>query len=116
MGWFFGFKLHLMINDKGELLAGHLTPGHTDDRKPIDTLTKNLSGKLFGDKGQLSQALFEKLCEQGIELITSIRKTMKNRLRLEDKIMLRKRFIRATVNDHLKTMLANRTLQTPQTR
>jgi len=105
MGWFFGFKLHLIINDKGELLAVHLTPGNTDDRKPIDTLTKNLFGKLFGDKGYLSQALFEKLFEQGVELITTIRKNMKNSLMLfEDKILLRKRFIIETVNDQLKNI------------
>lgn len=105
MGWFFGFKLHLIINDKGELLAVHLTPGNTDDRKPIDSLTKNLFGKLFGDKGYLSQALFETLFERGIELITTIRKNMKNSLMLlEDKILLRKRFIVETVNDQLKNI------------
>ena len=105
MGWFFGFKLHLIINDKGELLAVHVTPGNTDDRKPLDVLTKNLFGKLFGDKGYLSQALFEKLFERGIELITTIRRNMKNSLMLlEDKIMLRKRFIIETVNDQLKNI------------
>ena len=105
MGWFFGFKLHLIINDKGELLAVYLTPGNTDDRKPLGMMIQNLFGKLFGDKGYLSQALFEKLLEQGLELITTIRKNMKNSLmRLEDKILLRKRFIIETVNDQLKNV------------
>ena len=105
MGWFFGFKLHLVINDQGELLAVHLTPGNTDDRKPMDALTKNLFGKLFGDKGYLSQALSESLFERGIELITNIRKNMRNSLMLlEDKIMLRKRFLIETVNDQLKNI------------
>ncbi len=93
MGWFYGFELHLIINDKGELLAVYLTPGDTDDRKPLGVLTQNLFGKLFGDKGYLSQDLFEKFFEQGIELITTIRKNMKSALKLEDKILLRKRFI-----------------------
>ena len=51
MGWFYGFELHLIINDKGELLAVYLTPGNTDDRKPLGVLTQNLFGKLFGDRG-----------------------------------------------------------------
>ena len=93
VGWFYGFKLHLIINDKGELLAVYLTPGNTDDRKPLGVLTQNLFGKLFGDKGYLSQD-FEKFFEQGVELITTIRKNMKSALmKLEDKILLRKRFI-----------------------
>ncbi len=105
MGWFFGFKLHLIINDKGELLAVYVTPGNTDDRKPLEAMTQDLFGKLFGDKGYLSQALFETLFERGLELITSIRKNMKNSLMLiEDKIMLRKRFIIETVNDQLKNI------------
>ena len=61
MGWFFGFKLHLIINDKGDLLAVYLTLGNTDDRKPLSHLTRDLFGKLFGDKGYISQALFETL-------------------------------------------------------
>ena len=105
MGWFFGFKLHLIINDQGELLAVYLTPGNVDDRKPLCNLTKNLFGKLFGDKGYISQALFETLLSRGVELITNIRKNMKNSLmRLEDKMMLRKRFLIETVNDQLKNI------------
>lgn len=105
MGWFFGFKLHLIINDRGDLLAVYLTPGNVDDRKPLGHLTKDLFGKLFGDKGYLSQALFEHLLERGLELITNIRKNMKNSLMLiEDKLMLRKRFIIETVNDQLKNI------------
>jgi hypothetical protein len=62
---FFGFKLHLVVNDCGELLACCLTVGNTDDRAPVPKLVKRLFGKLFGDKGYLSQALFEQLFEQG---------------------------------------------------
>ena len=107
MGWFYGFKLHLIVNDQGELLAVHLTPGNTDDRKPLEfeNMGKDLFGKLFGDKGYLSQALFEKLYERGLELITSLRKNMKARLMpLADRILLRKRFIIETINDQLKNI------------
>ena len=94
IGWFYGFKLHLIVNDKGELLAVHLTPGNVDDRKPLDFMSQDLLGKLFGDKGYLSQDLFEQLFERGLELITNIRKNMKGQLMLlSDRILLRKRFI-----------------------
>ena len=57
VGWYYGFKLHLIINDQGELLAFQLTPAKTDDRQPVPDLTKHLFGKLFGDKGYISQSI-----------------------------------------------------------
>ena len=105
MGWFYGFKLHLIVNDVGELLAAHLTPGNVDDRRPLEAMSKDLFGKLFGDKGYLSQALFETLYERGLELITSLRKNMKNQLMLlSDRLMLHKRFIIETITDQLKNI------------
>jgi len=105
MGWFYGFKLHLIVNEQGELLAVQLTPGNVDDRKPLAEMSKNLFGKLFGDKGYLSQALFEALYERGLELITSLRKGMKPQLmRLTDRLLLRKRFIIETITDQLKNV------------
>ena len=103
MGWFFGFKVHIIVNDRGELLSATLTKGNVDDRKPVPKMVKNIFGKLFGDKGYLSSHLSEQLRSQGIRLITTIRKNMKNKLMpLIDKIMLRKRFIIETINDKLK--------------
>ena len=105
VGWFYGFKLHLIVNDKGELLAVHLTPGNVDDRKPLTLMTQDLLGKLFGDNGYLSQDLFEQLFERGLELITNIRKNMKGQLMLlSDRVLLRKRFIIETINDQLKNI------------
>lgn len=105
MGWFFGFKLHLVINECGELLAVTLTYGNVDDRKPVPSLVRRLCGKLFGDKGYISAELFHKLWEQGLQLITSVRRTMKNKLMpLVDKILLRKRSLIETVNDQLKNI------------
>lgn len=105
MDWFYGFKLHLIVNDKGELLAVHLTAGNVDDRKPLDVMSQDLFGKLFGDRGYISQALFESFFQRGLELITTIRSNMKNSLmRPEDKLLLRKRFIIETINDQLKTI------------
>lgn len=104
-GWFYGFKLHLVINDQGELLAFYLTPGNVDDRKPVPHLAKRLFGKLFGDKGYISQPLFDELFLQDVQLITGIRKNMKNKLMpLIDKILLRKRALIETVNDQLKNI------------
>lgn len=105
IGWFFGFKLHLVINDKGELMAVKLTAANVDDRKPVPNLVKHLVGKLFGDKGYLSQELFEKLFENGLQLVTRLKKNMKNKLMpVIDKILLRKRSLIETVNDQLKNI------------
>lgn len=77
MGWFFGFKPHLIVNEHGELIAACLTPGNSgrpvpDPKSPV-LLSRALFGKLFGDKGYISKALFEKLFERGVELITGVR-------------------------------------------
>ena len=105
MGWFYGFKLHLVVNDRGELLAFRITPGNVDDREPVPTLTKGLVGKLFGDRGYIAQKLFEILWEQGLQLITRLRKNMHNKLMpLVDKLLLRKRSIIETINDQLKNI------------
>ena len=105
MGWFYGFKLHLIVNDQGELLAIQLTPGNTDDRKPVPQMTKKLWGKLVGDRGYLSQVLFEQRFAQGLQLNTPIRRNMQNRLVvLEDKLLTRKRFVIGTIVDQRKNI------------
>lgn len=107
VGWFFGFKLHLVINDKGEILDFVITQGNTDDREPLksESLQEKLFGKLFGDRGYLSESLTRLLFENGIHLITKVRKNMKNKLMLlSDKILLRKRAIIETVYDELKNI------------
>lgn len=106
VGWFYGFKLHLVVNDQGEILALKITQGNVDDRTPVLDLTKGLSGKLFGDKGYISHPLFLKLFEQGVQLITRLRKTRKKVsgaiIPMLDKLMLRKRAIIESINDQLK--------------
>jgi hypothetical protein len=106
MGWFFGFKLHLVVNDRGEILRFCITPGNMDDRKPVPGLAKHLFGKLFGDKGYISQALAKSLREMfDIQLITKLRKNMKNQLMtLTDRILLRRRAIIETIIDQLKNI------------
>lgn len=105
VGWFYGFKLHLIINDRGELLAVRLTPGNTDDRGPVPDLIEGLWGRLYGDKGYISSALHDDLFERGVELVTKLKKNMKQRLlRLWDKLMLRKRAVIESVIDQLKNI------------
>lgn len=106
MGWFYGFKLHLVINDCGELLACQITPGNVDDRMPVSALCKRLFGKLIADRGYISQPLFEQLLDTfGLQLITKLRKNMKNRLLpWLDKLLLRKRAIIESVVDQLKNI------------
>lgn len=79
-GWFFGFKLHLVFNDKGELITFKLTPGNVDDRNVVETLTQHLQGWLFGDKGYLSQALEKSLLQRGLRLFTRVKKNMKEKV------------------------------------
>lgn len=103
MGWFFGFKLHIIVNHKAEIMAVKITPGNVDDRKPIKTMTAGLKGKLYADKGYISKSLFDDLWQDGLQLITGIRKNMHNHLMpLFDKTLLRARFILETVLDVLK--------------
>lgn len=103
-GWFYGFKLHLVINDIGEILAYMLTAGNIDDRDPVPNLSKDLFGKLFGDKGYISQELFIKLYEKGTQIVTRLKKNMKNKLMdIVDKILLRSRGIIESVNNKLKS-------------
>jgi hypothetical protein len=103
VGWFYGFKLHLVVNDQGDLLAYALTPGNVDDRRPVPQMAQDLFGTLLGDKGYLSQALVVTLLQQGVNLLTPIKRTMKPRLvTLTEKLLLRKRVLIETINDQLK--------------
>lgn len=105
-GWFYGFKLHLVINDCGEILSFCLTLGNIDDRnqKVMEHLTKGIFGKPFVDKGYVCKKLFEKLLEKDVELITKQKKNGKKPgiLRLSDKLLLRKCAMIESVNDFLK--------------
>ena len=105
IGWFFGFKLHLIVNDKGEILDFMLTQGNVDDREPLKNhnFHKRIFGKIYGDKGYIGKDLFEQLFIDGVHLVTKIRKNMKNSLMLmQDRIMLKKRALIETINDELK--------------
>lgn len=107
MGYFYGFKLHLIVNDKGEILNFVITQGNVDDREPLknERFVESIKGKLYGDKGYLSKELTNILFVDGLHLITNIRNNMKNCLmELKDKIMLRKRSVIETINDELKNM------------
>lgn len=106
-GWFYGFKLHLIINDRGEILSVCLTSGNVDDRdwNVISYLTKHIYGSLFADRGYLSQKLFEKLFDKNIKMVTKLKKNMKNKLQsFSEKILLRKRAVIESVNDFLKNI------------
>lgn len=104
-GWFYGFKLHLVVDDCGEILSFVITSGNTDDREPVPTLLKKVVGKVFGDRGYISKTLAATLAGQGVEWITSLKKNMKKVVRdAFDALMLRKRSIIETINDQLKNI------------
>ena len=105
-GWFFGFKVHFVFNDRGELLDCTLTAGNVDDRKPVPQLVKRLFGKLMGDKGYISRKLQDELRETfRVQLITKLKRNRKNQLMpLGDRLLLRKRAIVETIIDQLKNI------------
>ncbi len=107
MGWFYGFKLHFVCNEKGEILSFYFSAANTDDRNvdAFHILKKKLFGKLYADRGYISSSLFEMLWQDGVHLVTGIKSNMKNRLMsFYDKIMLRKRSVIETINDELKNI------------
>jgi len=104
--WFYGFKLHLVVNEIGEILNVQLTPGNVDDRSPVPELLQVLFGKVFADRGYVSQPLASQLLQDlGIEFFAKPRRNMKNKLmRLHDKLLSRQRSIIETINDQLKNI------------
>jgi len=104
-GWFYGFKLHLIINDKGEILAFQLTQGNVSDVSMLEILSRGIFGRLFGDKGYISSELGKILLKRGLELFTTLRANMKQKLlSVENKLLLSKRSLIETVNDQLKNI------------
>jgi len=107
MGWFYGFKLHIIVNDKGEILNFVITQANVDDRTPLKNsrFLKKAFGSLYADKGYISKDLFQLLFQDGLHLVTGIRNKMKNSLMtIRDKILLRKRSVIETINDQLKNI------------
>ena len=105
MGWFYGFKLHLVVNHNGEIVAAKVTTGNVHDTQPVAELAEGLTDKLYGDKGYLSKALAADLFEKGVTLVTTVRKNMKAKaISLWDTAMLSRRYIIETINDQLKNI------------
>jgi len=107
LGWFFGFKLHLIINDKGEIISFVITQGNVDDRQPLkfESFIRAVSGKLYGDKGYISKELAAILFCDGINLVTKMRNNMKGgEIPFQDRLILRKRAVIECVNDELKNI------------
>lgn len=106
MGWFFGFNLHLICNEKGELLNFIITSENVYDRKPLEynVFSVFMYGKLIGDKGYISGKLFQRLFVDGIQLITRLKSNMKGAImNVHDKLQRRKIAIIETLNDELRT-------------
>ena len=104
-GWFFGMKIHMIFNTKGEIIRLVITPGNVNDKKPVPHMAKDLVAKLIGDKGYISKKLFQELFTQGVTLITKIKKNMKNCLMdMADKIMLMRRSFVETIFSSMKSL------------
>lgn len=104
MGWFYGFKLHLIINDSGELLDVALTPGNTDDREPLRKFPTQLHGSLFGDRGYISKDLREIFSGEGLNFVYKVRSNMKPlEVSVSEEVLLGKRTLIESVIKELKT-------------
>ncbi len=100
-----GFKLHAVINHRGELLAIKVTPGNVDDRKGLLAIASNLFGKLYADKGYIGKEFAQKMKDKGVDIVTRVRKNMKEVVHSEfDQVLLRKRSLVETVFDELKNL------------
>ena len=105
MGWFYGFKLHLIVNHQGGIVAAKITPANIHDTKPVKEMVVNSMDKLYADKGYISKALASELLERGVSIVNNVRKNMKAKaLSLWDRAMLSRRFIIETINDQLKNI------------
>ena len=107
MGWFHGFKLHIIVNDKGEILNFVITQGNVDNGEPLKkgNILNRIFGSPYADKGYISNDLAAMLFDDGLHLVTGIRSNMKNvPMTMRDKILLRKRSIIETINDQLKNI------------
>jgi Transposase DDE domain len=107
VGWFYGFKLFLVVNGLGEIVQAFLSPGNVADAATttLIKLFKGLQGLGFADKGFINQKAFNLLFEQGLKLITSLRSNMKNKLMLlQEKLLLKKRGMIESVIDILKSV------------
>ena len=104
-GWFYGLKLHLIINRSGGIVKASFSSGNKDDRKQLKLMIKDMFGKIFGDRGYISQQLFQELLEQGVFMVTRVRKNMKNKLMsLVDKALLLKRALIESVFGKIKLL------------
>ncbi len=104
-GWFYGLKLHLLVNPGGGIIKESFSSGNKDDRTQLKLMIKGLFGKVFGDRGYISQELFRELLEHGIFMVTRVKKNMKNKLMsLIDKVLLLKRALIESVFSKIKLL------------
>ena len=104
VGWFFGLKMHIVVNNQGQLMVFKITQGNKHDVGEVVSLLEGLSGLSFGDKGYIGKKIFEELLSKGMKLITRKRKNMKQNVPLSayEKQLLNQRGIVETVIGHLK--------------
>lgn len=104
LGWFYGMKLHFIFNLQGEIVRLFVSPGNVDDRDGLREMVEGLIGKLFGDRGYISAELFKSLFSEGLQVVTRIKKNMKNILMdITDKLWLKKRMLVESIFSSIKS-------------
>jgi hypothetical protein len=107
-GWFYGLKLHLVINHLGQIVSFLITPGNVADNNKgvLHRLLNGLAGRCTGDKGYWT-TLFERFLQQGLVLLVRPKTNMKQRLPAlpADVRFMKQRPLIESVNDILGTVL-----------
>ena len=91
MGWFYGFKLHAVCNEKHQIVSIQVTTGSVDDREPLVNLVKNLKGIIIADAGYIGKNIQDKLLNLGIRLQAAPRNNMKVLMSKAEHLLLKKR-------------------------
>ena len=105
-GWFYGLKLHFVINHLSQIMNLRVTQGNVDDRTPLISMCEGLEGYIFADRGYISKDKESTLAKQGLKLVTTLKKNMKKVFRTKaEKSLLRNRGMIETMIDYLKNSL-----------
>jgi hypothetical protein len=103
-GWFYGFRIHILCDDGGNLLGVKITPGNVDERTQVKKLVGDITDTtLVGDTGYLKKTLGEELYKSNnVWFLTGVKKVMKKLMTKENHTLLKARQLVETVIGSLK--------------
>ena len=105
IGWFYGFKLHIICNELMQILEFTITPGNTDDREGLEMIWNDIFGMIIADAGYIGKKRQEKAFNLGKRLLTAVKANMKKMMTFMQHILLKLRQRVETVYSVLKLRL-----------